>query len=135
MRATRRLHEIENTAMQMPVVRDLYKMLIAPFIFTGKGILEGAHRGVSGENSPVDYGKLFRRFPTNAYTEHFEGYDSCSGYLATYMIRHGDTPAEFGKLLAIVGNTITAPIPWAFTRGFRTLVIDFPRRRRYRLNI
>lgn len=129
---TRRLHEFENITIQMPVIRDLYKMLVAPLIFTGKGILEGAYRGISGENSPVDYTKLDIRFPTNEYTEYFEGYDGCSGYDVTYKIRHADTPAEFGKLLAMAGETITASIPWGFTRGLRTIVIDFPRRQRYK---
>ncbi len=95
--------------MRLKLIAGFVKLVTLPVVYLMFGPFIGAYRGLTGENTPLNYGRLVREYPREGYV--------ATGWRDWLDGPDEDRPSVFGAMFSTWLGTMTASIPWLFFRG------------------
>ena len=95
--------------MRLKLIAGFVKLVTLPVVYLIFGPFIGTYRGLIGENTPLNYGRLVSEYPREGY--------AATGWRDWLDGPDEDRPSVFGAMFSTWLGTLTASIPWLFFRG------------------
>ena len=95
--------------MSAKIAEGIVKLPILPLAYAFAGPFIGVYRGIRGQNTPLNYGRLVSNYPRDGYAAK-DWRDWLNG-------PDDDRPSIFGAMFSAWLGTVTSSLPWLLIRG------------------